>query len=159
MAKKKAVAVATAPAEPSIGQSELVAALVSAINASKPVEKKNAFTRKINTPWTPKDGSAKLKLKRKMYQHGLPLDGDFLTNNQIELLNKLRPGIFLDNYIHVIRRKDRGIDISYNIKTAAQRLKLVNQFGIRNFDELIEKCIYEAANPVKPQFDADGDAF
>ena len=128
---------------------ELVAALVQAINATKPVEKKNPVNRKVNTPWTPKDGSPKLKLKRQMYQHSILLDPDMLTNRQIELLNKVKPGTFLDGYVTIRRRRDKGIDIDYKIKTAAQRLRLVNQFGIRDFDELLERCIDEAANPKK----------
>ena len=128
---------------------ELVAALVQAINATKPVEKKNPVNRKVNTPWTPKDGSPKLKLKRAMYQHSILLDADMLTNKQIELLNKLKPGSFLDGWVTVRRRRDKGVDIDYKIKTAAQRLRLVNQFGIRDFDELLERCIDEANNPTK----------
>lgn len=127
----------------------LVAALVEAIKQTKPIEKKNAANRVARTSWTPKDGSPKLKLKRKMYQHGMAIDADMVTNEQITLLNALKPGRFLDGWVKVIRRRDKGIDIDYAIKTASQRLKLVNAFGIRNFDELLERCIEEASNPTK----------
>lgn len=128
---------------------------VEAIKATKPIEKKTAVTRVPRTPWTPKDGSPKLKLKRKMYQHGLLIDPDMETNETIDLLNKLRPGTFMDGWVKVVRRKDKGIDIDYAIKTASQRLKLVNQFGIRNFNELLQRCIDEAANP--KQFKTEDD--
>lgn len=128
---------------------QLVDALVKAINSTKPVEKKNAANRKPATPWTPKDGSPKLKLKRKHYQHGMLMDADMETNETIDLLNKLKPGRFLDGWVQVVRRRDKGIDITYPIRTASQRLKLVNQFGIRNFKELLERCIEEASNPAK----------
>lgn len=128
---------------------QLVAALVEAIKQTKPIEKKTASNRVPRTSWTPTDGSPKIKLKRKMYQHGMNLDSDMLTNNQVTLLNNLKPGRFLDGWVKVIRRRDKGIDIDYAIKTASQRLKLVNTFGIRNFDELLERCIEEASNPAK----------
>lgn len=151
--------VSTAPkAEQTVGTSQLAEALVQAINAAKPAEKKNPFNRKVQTPWTPKDGSKKLKLKRKTYHHGLLLDEDILSNDEIDRLNKIRPGRYCDGYVTVYRRKDRGIDIDYSVKTAAQRLRLVNQFGIRNLVELCERFIMEAAQPKKASFDEDGDA-
>lgn len=127
----------------------LANAMIRAINATKGPEKKNAVNRKPNTPWTPKDGSAKLKLKRKLYQHGIPVDEDTLDNPTVESANKLRPGTFLEGWVKVVRRRDKGIDVDYPFKTASQRLKLVNQFGIRNFKELLDRCIYESENPTQ----------
>jgi hypothetical protein len=135
--------------EATLTTNQLVEALVAAMTVVKPVTKKTAVDRKPNTPWTPKDGSAKLKLRRKMHQHGMMIDPDLITNEEIELLNKLKTGSFLDGYVRVYRRRDKGIDIDYPIKTASQRLRLVNQFGIRNFKELLERCIAEAENPAK----------
>lgn len=136
--------------EQSVGVSDLAAALVQAINLAKPVEKKTFATRKPRTPWTPKDGSPKLTLKRAAHQHGMEVDPEKLSNEEITLFNKLRPGRFMDGLVTVTRRRDKGIDISYPVKTAAQRLKLVNLFGIRNLAELLSYCINESANP-KPQ--------
>lgn len=129
-------------------QTELVQALVQAIQSTKPVEKKTPFTRERHTPWTPTKGTPRLKLKRKMYHHSQAL-GSRISNEEIELLNKIRPGTYCDGFVHVIRRKDKGIDIDYKVKTSAQRLRLVNQFGIRNFKELLERIIEEAGNPAK----------
>lgn len=143
MPRKKAIP------ETTVGSSELARALVAAINEAKPKEKKNMFNRVIMTPWTPKDGSPKVKLKRAAFQHGMEIDEDKLDNDEITLFNQLRPGRFLDGFVKVVRRRDRGIDIDYPVKTASQRLKLVNQFGIRNLKELLAYCINEAANPVK----------
>lgn len=139
----KEVVVAPNPA------SELAAALVQAIDVAKGPQKKTQFTRKINTPWTPKDGSPKLKLKRKMYQHGLVMDEDFLTNEEIALLNKVRPGRFMNGHVNVRRRKDWGIDIDYPVKTAAQRMRLASEFRIRSLTELLERCLEEVNNPIK----------
>lgn len=139
--------VAALKQEASVGTTELARALIEAINATKPPTKKTAANRKPNTPWTPKDGSPKLRLKRKFYQHGIMVDPDMVTNEQIELMNKVRPGLYMDGNVRVVRRRDKGIDIDYAVKTAAQRLRLVNQFGIRDFNELLQRCITEAENP------------
>ena len=141
--------------EATVGTAALAAALVQAINLTKPVEKKTFATRKPKTPWTSKDGSPKAKLKRAAHQHGMEIDEDKLSNEEIVLFNKLRPGRFLNGLVTVTRRRDRGIDVSYPVKTAAQRLKLVNLFGIRNLAELLTMCANEAANPPKQIEDVD----
>lgn len=125
----------------------LVKALVQAIQLTKPIEKKNAVNRKPGSPWDMKDGSKKPKLKRKMYQHGILIDPDILFPAEIELLNKVKVGRFLGNWVKIFRRKDHGIDIDYPVKTASQRMKSSGLF--RSLSELAEKCIEEAANPVK----------
>ena len=130
----------------SVGQTELANALIAAINATKAVEKKTPFNRTKNTPWTPKDGSPRLKLKRTMYQHGI-LIGSRVSNEEIALLNQIKPGRFCDGHVHVVKRKDKGLNIDYPVKTASQRLKLVNQFGLRNFVELLQRLVDEAKNP------------
>jgi hypothetical protein len=147
-----------APEQASVQVDTLAKALVQAIEATKPVAKKNSFNRVPRTPWTPKDGSKKIKLKRKMYQHGLLIDEARISNDEAVLLNKVRTGRFCDNYVTIYRRKDRGVDITYPIRTASQKLRLVNEFGIRNFKELLERCIQEADNPKPKLFDEDGDA-
>jgi hypothetical protein len=129
--------------------SELTKAFVEAIELTRPEAKKTISTRVQNTPWTPKDGSSKLKLKRKMYQHGLLIDALRVTNEEITLLNKLKPGVYMNGWVKVIRRKDRGIDIDYPIKTASQRLRLINEHGVINFRTLLEKIVDEAKNPKK----------
>lgn len=131
-----------------VSGSELAQALIYAIESTRP-QKKHAFNRKVDTPWSPKDGSRKPKLKRNMYQHGLKLDEDLLSAEEIRLMNDLRPGVYLAGIVRVTRRKDRGIDISYPVKTASQRLKLVNQFGVRHLQDLLALCIEESKNPAK----------
>lgn len=95
-----------------------------AITKSRPVEKKNFATRKPRSPWDPTDGSPKLKLKRKMYQHGILIDPDFNDNATIDALNHLKVGRYLGDWVKVYKRKDQGIDIDYPVKTASQRMKL-----------------------------------
>lgn len=139
-------------------QQALANAFIQAIEKTRPPEKKNVFTRTKGTPWTPRDGSPQLKLKRKMYQHGIPLDGK-LTNEEIELLNKVKPGVYCEGWVRVNLRKDRGLDIDYPVRTNAQRLKLVNQFGIRSFAELLQRIVDEKANPAKYRKPEDNDLY
>lgn len=134
--------------EVTVGKNELAEAMVAAIEAARP-KKITAASRKPNTPWTPKDGSPKLKLKRKMYQHGIPISETRSTNERIELLNKVRPGVYCDGFVRVDRRKDRGINITYPVKTASHRLKLINDFQITSLEALLRRLIEEAENPVK----------
>lgn len=147
--KTDAVEPTPAPVLASEASLELIKALVEAINQTKAPVKQHAGTRKARNPWMPKDGSPKIALRRKFYQHGIPVDPDMESNETISLMNKVRPGVFLDGYVTVKRRRDRGIDIDYSIKTASLKLKLVNQFGIRSFNELLERVILEADNPEK----------
>ena len=153
---KKPITDTESVAAPSVSAIELAQAIVQAIQASQPVAKKTISTRIQNNPWTPKDGSPKLKLKRKSYHHGIFLgdkDGAGRINNEeIDLLNRLIPGTYCEGYVKVVRRRDKGIDIDYPIKTASQRLRLVNQFGIRSFSELLQRCITESEQPKKDEF-------
>ena len=132
---------------------ELANAFTAAMNAAKPREKKNIFNYQRVTPWTPTDGSPKLTLKRKMYQHGIPINENRVTNEEIQLLNKLRPGTYCDGFITVVRRRDKGLNIDYPFKTPAQRLQLVNSFGVRNLSELVQRCLTEAA--LQKKLDSD----
>lgn len=147
MAKKTSTTEQPAQAQVSLGSQELANALIAAMEAVKPVQKKTPFNRVRKTPWTPPLGTPQLKLKRKCFQHGLPINADSVSNEEIALLNKVRPGTYCDGFVRVFRRRDKGIDIDYKHGTASQRLKLVNQFGIRNFAELLQQCITEADRP------------
>lgn len=132
--------------EESVSVSTLAEALKEAIDVSRP-QKKNVFTRKKNTPWTPKDGSPKLKLKRKMYHHGVPVNEKFSSNEEIDLLNKVRPGKYCDNWITISRRNDKGVNIDYPVRTKAQIMRLANSYGINSLVQLLQRCVDEAANP------------
>lgn len=127
----------------------LAAALVQAIEQTRPTPKKTPFNRTINTPWTPKDGSKKLKLRKKVYQHGMPIDEEIVSNAEIEQLNRLKPGTFLGGAVKVLRRKDRGLDINYPVKTSAQRLKIANLVGTNGLAALVARLVEEAENPAK----------
>ena len=127
---------------------DLAAALVQAIQIARPIEKKTILNRKENSPWTPPDGSKKLKLKRKVTLHGRLVDPDFVSNEEIALLNELKPGSYLKNWVKVSRRKDGGIEIDYPFSTVAQRMRLASEFRVFNFEDLVGKCIAEAKDRI-----------
>jgi hypothetical protein len=138
-------------------QKALADAFVSAIERTRPPEKKNPFNRKVKTPWF-ETGQERVKMKRKFYQHGM-LIGDRVNNVDIELLNQLKPGRYCDGIVKVTLRKDRGIDISYPMNTAAQRLKLVNMYKIGSFTDLLRRVIDERNNPTKYRKPEDLDLY
>ena len=141
------------------GLNELAQALMQALNAVKPVEKKNVMTRKKANPWMPTDGSPKiLAFKRPMYQHGLEIDPKYTRNETCKLLDQIKLGTYCDRLVTVRKRKNGGYDIDYSIRTPAQRLKLVPYMGGRGLDGLLERLIAERADPKKYRLpDADDD--
>jgi len=136
-----------------VGAEQLVNALVEAIQLTKPADKKNIFTRKVKTPWTPPDGEPRLKFKRKITLHGIPIDEDREDNRTIAELNKVRPGVYLDGFVVVQRRRDKGIDIDYPFRSAQDRMKLASRFGITSLEQLASRLNEEALKPKKSEFD------
>ena len=153
MARAKASTTESSNIPVSVDTNTLAAALTAAINAAKPPEKKNIFNRKGQTPWDAREGEVKPKLKRKVSQHGIGLDEDFLTPEQVSLFNKLRPGTYLNGDVTVTRRKDKGINIHYPVKTVAQRMRMVSTHGVRNLTELLERIVSEQGKPKKPEIE------
>lgn len=148
---------ASQDSEPKVAVGELAQALITAIEATRPPAKKTPFNRKPGDPWQNKDGSPKTALRRPLFQHAIEVSPDQMFDEWIKLANQLKPGKFCDGWVTVRRRKDGGIDIDYPIKTAGQRLKLVNTFGIRNFGDLLQRLIDEKANPTKYRRPDDDD--
>ncbi len=139
-----------APAKVTSEQSALANAFITAIESTRPIVKKTVSDRVEKTAWSPRDGSPVVKLRRKMFQHGIPIRGK-VSNEERTLLNKVRQGIYCDGFVHVKLRKDRGLDIQYAVKTASQRLKLMNSYGITTFSGLLQRLIDEHASPVEYQ--------
>jgi hypothetical protein len=139
-------------------QQALADAFVKAIERTRPPEKKTVFNRKKGTPWTPKDGEPRLKLRRKMYHHGIEI-GERVSNEEIDLLNRIKEGTYCDGWVKVTKRKDQGLDVDYAVRTNSQRLKLINTYGIRSFTELLQRIVDEAKNPAKYRKEVDSDLY
>ena len=134
----------------SSGVSELAQALVTAINITKPVEKKTIMNRKKQNPWMPKDGSPKIMtFKRPMYHHGIEIVAKHTKNEWCELLEQIRPGKYCSGLITVRKRKDNGYDIDYPIRTQSQRLKVISAYGGGDFGCMLKRLIEERSDPKK----------
>lgn len=145
------------PALNNVAIADLAAALTQALEAAKPPQKKTPFNRPRLGPFEAKDGRPKPKLKRAMYQHGVQFSEGTLTPEEIDLLNKVKAGSYCGGFVRVIKRKDRGLDIDYPIKTNSQRLKLINAFGIASLSDLCKRLIAEAERPELYKADTDDD--
>ena len=147
----------TIPAAPqiSVDANAFVQAIMSAVEAANGPRKKTILTRKNGGPFAPKDGEIKPKLKRKTYQHGVLINEESVSSAEINSLNKLKPGSYCDGLVRVERRRDKGLNLTYNIRTAAQRLKLLNEYGLTSLVAICERCAAEAAQPKKQDEDLD----
>ncbi len=136
----------------------LTKALTEAMRQNQGPVKKTAFNKPHGGPWEPKDGTPKLRLKRRTYHHSMLIGepsepSNRLSNEEIALLNKLKPGKYLNNFVTVSRLRNKGIDIDYPVRTNAQRLKLQSDFGIRSFQELLTRIIDEGNRPKPAQIE------
>lgn len=134
---------------PMAGVQDLAAALVMAIEQTRPPQKKNPFNRTKICKTCGKHPNTHVKLVRAWYQHGgIELDPKIFCNETIELLNKVKPGIYCKGIVRVTKRKDRSYDISWPVRTAAQRLRVMNEAG-NTFEAILQRCIDEHADPKK----------
>ena len=72
-----------------------------------------------------------------------------MTPEQISLFNRLRPGTYLNGDVVVTRRKDKGINIHYPVRTVSQRMRMVSVHGVRNMTELLQRIVDEQGKPKK----------
>jgi hypothetical protein len=133
------------PAQPNIDAIALAQAIVAATEAVNGPRKKTIAQKKPSTPWSAKPGEAKPKLKRLMSHHGHLFNQDNLSPAEITALNRItKPGKYLDGFVEVRLRKDRGLDIDYPVKTAAQKVKLMTEYGVSTMEQLANRIADEA---------------
>lgn len=141
MAKKDP---AVEQAEQTVGVSDLAAALVHAINLTKPKAKKQpGVDYDPKNPWAPKLGEARSKLKRKAFIHGIA-QGDQWANSTIDLFNQIRPGTYVNGLVKITRRRDKGINLDWAFKSPEQRLRVLMAGGFTHIDQLLQACLTEA---------------
>jgi hypothetical protein len=137
---------------PTVTAADLAVAITQALELTRP-KKITVFNRNRKSPWEPKDGTPKFKLKRKLYQHHVLVNPDRMTNEQIALANDIKPpkpGNFItDGYLRLERRKDKGVNITYPVRTAAQRLRLVSDYHVSDFTDLLRLVVDMSKNPHK----------
>lgn len=103
-------------------------------------------------------GKRKRVLKRKMYQNGFPLNVNILTDEEISLLNQIKPGRYIKGLVSVFQTykgSDTLVNIVYVNKTVDQRFALKDEF--RNLGEMLKLIVEEHKNPPKRRGDDDED--
>lgn len=129
--------------EQSVGVNDLAAALVQAINLTKPKAKKApGVDYDPKNPWSPKPGEPRAKMKRKAYIHGIA-QGDQWPNSTIELFNQIRPGTYINGLVKITRRRDKGINLDWAFKSPEQRLRLLMAGGFTSLDQILQACLTE----------------
>ena len=126
--------------EPSVAVGDLAAALVQAIETTRPPQKKTPFNRP--KPWEEK----KPKFKRTFYQHGMEITPRQVSAAEIELLNQVKPGIYVNGLVRIYKNPDRSYNITWPAATAAQRLRVIQDAG-HTFGLILQRCIDEKNDP------------
>ena len=131
--------------EPEITQADLAKAIHAlakgqqAINESQ-IRKVPYANFKRRSSFNP-DGRKNRKLIRRCYQNGYPMNVVVLHNEEIEILNRLKAGRYL-NGIVTVRVEEKGVDSTLNIiyknKSADDKMELKNEF--RNLTEFLKRA-------------------
>ena len=129
-----------AGSEQGVAISDLAAALVQAIETTRPPQKKTPFNRP--KPWELKRN----KLKRAWYQHGLEISPRQVSPEAIDLMNLVKPGVYVNGLVRVVKNRDRSYNITWPVATSAQRLRVMNEAG-SSFEAILQRCIDEFNNP------------
>jgi len=89
-------------------------------------------------------GKKKRKLKRVCYQNGYVMNVVLLHDREIDLLNQLQGGKYLNGLV-TVKVDDRGsestLNIIYRNKTVDERMALKSEF--RNLAEFLERAVKE----------------
>lgn len=128
----------------SVDVKELAQALKEAIQETAPIQQVHISRYVAKTPFNPTGSKTRPKLRGLFLQNGGRMVEDRLTNDEITLLNKIRPGRYLDRRVEVIERTENGetsVEIRYSNASMEQRLELKNR--ARNLKEMLQGILDE----------------
>lgn len=145
---------ASKPTEPTVDANQALAdaitrGIVEATSQTGPIKQISRGAYKAITPWNPtgaKDRS-RVKFARAYWQNGALIQRWQVTDEQVQQLNQLRPGRYLDRRVEVIERASdnngdpAAVEIRYDNATAEQRFENKNVF--LNFGDLLRKIVAE----------------
>lgn len=139
----------TQPADPTmnVSTSQLADAIVSAVRETQPPRKITFAERKARSPFNP-SGNKKRVLSRVMYQNGTRLMVNRLHDEEISLLNQLKPGKFVNGLVTVVE-KDKGAEQEIHIfyKSALPDDRMALKGEVKDFKEMLRRCVSEAKAP------------
>lgn len=126
---------------------ELAQAIKMVVEETAPVKQVHISQYRPKSPWNPagKRQHERPHLRGEFLQNGQRMIEDRLSEKEIELLNKIRPGRYINRKVEVIERQSNGevtVEIRYNNQTADQRSELKNE--ARNLTEMLQRIVDEA---------------
>jgi hypothetical protein len=129
----------TAPPLPAIDMSVFASMIGAAVQQAQ--EQSNP-KRVTFGKYIAKKNAGRPKLTRDCYQNGRVIDAGVLSNEEINLLNKIdRTGRYIDRMVEVVVREegaDETVDIRFSNKTAAA-FELKGR--ARNFEHILEQIV------------------
>lgn len=80
------------------------------------------------TPWNPEGKRNRVPLTRPAYQHGQLINPLNMTEEEISLVNQIKPGRYYDRKIEVYRTVDGGINFTYMLGNTANKIEFWSKF-------------------------------
>ena len=113
---------------------------------------------KFVTPWNPSGEPRTVVLKFPFfYQNGGRVNPDLMTDDEISLVNQLKPGRYFGGKWEVRKRRDKSLDLIYPNGTIAARMDLAREAG--SITGMLQRILTEqearADRRRKGQFDED----
>jgi hypothetical protein len=108
--------------------SALIAKALQALADNQPRRQKRYHEIVHTTPWW--DGtSTRSVLTREFYQNGNLVNDVVLSNDEIDLINQLKPGVYAKNKFRVTKQPGGGIGLWYDNKSLKQRFDIARLAG------------------------------
>jgi hypothetical protein len=124
----------------------LANALKGAVEETAPIKQIHISRYVAKTPFNPegKKKHERSKLKCEFLQNGFKPNVGMLFDAEIDLINQLKPGRYLDRKVEVIERNEAGkrsIELRYDNASIEQRMEMKNV--ARSLGEMLEKIVAE----------------
>jgi hypothetical protein len=131
-AKPPVTATATEPDVPT-DQTTFNASMISALQAiaaNQPRRRQGMHEVSHDTPWwNPEKDGPRETLTRDFYQNGNPVNPVVLSNEEIRLINQIKPGVYAKKKFRVTPQPGGGIGLWYDNKTLHQRFTIARIAG------------------------------
>ena len=132
----------------SVGKTELAEAIVQASELASGQRRRIPHgQQQIRSPFNPSGKRGrKIRPWTAVWQAGFRVSVKTLTDREIELLAKMKPGRYIDGLVTVVVKPNPDgseLFINYNNKTADQRMALGSRVGAKGFEGMLEMMLAE----------------
>lgn len=134
-------------AEAIVDIDKLANAITNAVAEAGPVKQIHISRYTAKTPWNPTGSKQRPKMRCRFFQNGFEIREAFVTDEDIDRLNKIRPGRYLNRKVEVIQRNEHGnesMELRYSNATIEQRMELKNE--ARSLSEMLKRIVSEAGD-------------